>query len=213
MNLAHSYFNLNDTAQAIGSYQKLTQSADAHLKSLAYQQLGVLNNREGHFEEALQFLKQSLKAEPSNQDARYNYEMIRKKLEEQKKNQQQDQNKDKNQQQKEEQDKESKEEQKEKQDQQNKEDQKKQQDQKDQQQKDQEKKEQEQQQKEQQEKEQQEKDSKEIPPSVKDKLKEMNMSEEKAKMILEAMKNQEIQYLQQNKRKGTKPKDKNKPDW
>src|SRR5690349_8928300 len=57
MNLAHSYFNLNDTAQAIGSYQRLTQSADAHLKSLAYQQLGVLNNREGHFEEALQFLK------------------------------------------------------------------------------------------------------------------------------------------------------------
>ena len=32
-------------------------------------------------------------------------------------------------------------------------------------------------------------------------------------LILEAMKNQEIQYLQQNKRKATKPKDKGKPDW
>jgi Ca-activated chloride channel homolog len=41
----------------------------------------------------------------------------------------------------------------------------------------------------------------------------MEMSEEKAQMILEAMKNQEIQYLQQNKRKATKPKDKGKPDW
>jgi hypothetical protein len=27
------------------------------------------------------------------------------------------------------------------------------------------------------------------------------------------MKNQEIQYLQQNKRKATKPRDKGKPDW
>jgi hypothetical protein len=41
----------------------------------------------------------------------------------------------------------------------------------------------------------------------------MKMSEEKAKMILEAMKNQEIQYLQQNKRKATKPRDTGKPDW
>ena len=32
-------------------------------------------------------------------------------------------------------------------------------------------------------------------------------------MILEAMKNQEIQYLQQNKRKSSKPKDRGKPDW
>jgi Ca-activated chloride channel homolog len=41
----------------------------------------------------------------------------------------------------------------------------------------------------------------------------MEMSEEKAQMILEAMKNQEIQYLQQNKRKATKPEDRSKPDW
>jgi Ca-activated chloride channel family protein len=212
MNLAHSYFKLNDTTQAIGSYQRLTQSPDVHLRSMAYQQLGVLNNREGKFEEALQFLKQSLKADPSNQDARYNYEMIKKKLEEQKKNQQQqDQNKDQDQQQKDEQNKDSKEEQnKDKQDQQNT-DQKKEQEKKDQE--EQQKKEQEQQQKEQEEKEQQQKDEEELPPSVKDKLKDMNMSEEKAKMILEAMKNQEVQYLQQNKRKGTKPKDKAKPDW
>ncbi|MFN7259972.1 MAG: hypothetical protein ACK5TU_08755, partial [Cyclobacteriaceae bacterium] len=76
-------------------------------------------------------------------------------------------------------------------------------------------KEKEQKEKEQKEKEEQEKnkDKKDIPPSVSEKLKEMQMSEEKAKMILEAMKNQEVQYLQQNKRKATKPKDKGKPDW
>lgn len=51
------------------------------------------------------------------------------------------------------------------------------------------------------------------PPSTADKLKEMNISEEKARMILEALKNNEVQYIQQNRRKSTKPKDKDKPDW
>ena len=48
---------------------------------------------------------------------------------------------------------------------------------------------------------------------VSEKLKDMKISEEKAKMVLEAMKNQEVQYLQQNKRKATKPRAKGKPDW
>jgi len=50
-------------------------------------------------------------------------------------------------------------------------------------------------------------------PQLSQKLQQMKMSEDKAKMILEAMKNQEIQYLQQNKRKATKPRDSGKPDW
>ena len=50
-------------------------------------------------------------------------------------------------------------------------------------------------------------------PQLSEKLEQMKISEEKAKMILDAMKNQEIQYLQQNKRKATVPKDKAKPDW
>ncbi|HTJ51461.1 MAG TPA: hypothetical protein VL443_18505, partial [Cyclobacteriaceae bacterium] len=48
---------------------------------------------------------------------------------------------------------------------------------------------------------------------VASKLQEMKISPDKAKMILEAMKNQEVQYLQQNKRKASKPKDRGKPDW
>ncbi len=58
-----------------------------------------------------------------------------------------------------------------------------------------------------------EKDSEKQPPSTSDKLKEMNISEEKAKMILEALKNNEIQYIQQNRRKATKRKNNDKPDW
>ena len=93
---------------------------------------------------------------------------------------------------------------KDKQDQQQK-DQKDKQDQKDKEQKEKEQKQREQQQKEEQ--------KNKPDPSLSDKLKDMKISEEKAKMILEAMKHQEVQYLQQNKRKATKPKDKGKPDW
>lgn len=51
------------------------------------------------------------------------------------------------------------------------------------------------------------------PQSRSEKLEELNLTEEKARMILEAMKNNEIQYIQQNKRKATKKPDSDKPDW
>lgn len=225
LNLANAYFQLNDTTNTAITYQPLTQSTDRAIRSIAHQQLGVLSNRANKYEEALASFKQALKADPTNEDARYNYEMVKKKLEEQKKKEEEqkkndptkdEKNKDQKDQKKD-QDKDQKQDQKEKQDQENKDkkdqENKDQKDQKDQQ----EKNEKEKQEKEKKEKEQQDqkenKEKKETPPSVSDKLKQMEMSEEKAQMILEAMKNQEIQYLQQNKRKATKPKDKGKPDW
>lgn len=64
------------------------------------------------------------------------------------------------------------------------------------------------------EQEQKEKDKKdELPPEVKERLEKMKMSEEQAKMILEALKNREVQYLQENKRKGTQRQKTGKPDW
>ncbi|MFM7428406.1 MAG: tetratricopeptide repeat protein [Flammeovirgaceae bacterium] len=192
-NLAASYFQLKDTANALNTYSQLTQSTNKRINSVANQQLGVMADTNGKSEEALNYFKQALKAAPENQEARYNYEVVKKKIEEQKKQekQKQDQKQDK------------------------KEDQKNDpnQDKKDQQKKDQDKKEQEKKEQEQKEQEQKEKEKKGIPPSVADKLKDMQITEEKAKMILEAMKNQEVQYLQQNKRKATKPKEKGKPDW
>ncbi len=224
LNLANAYFQSNDTTNTATSYQPLTQSTNPKIRSIANQQLGVLSNRQNKHEEALANFKQALKADPNNDDARYNYEMVKKKLEEQKKKEeeqkkndpnQKEENKDKKDQNKEEnkdQNKDQKQDQKEKQDQQNKD--KKDQEQKEQQDQEQKEKEKKEQHQKDQEKEQKEnKDKKDLPPSVSEKLKQMEMSEEKAKMILEAMKNQEIQYLQQNKRKATKPKDKGKPDW
>lgn len=239
-NLASAYFQANDTANAVNAYQQLAQSSNKKINSVANQQLGVMANNTEKLEEALQHFKQALKAAPENEDARYNYEVVKKKLEEKKKQQQKenkdqkdqdkkddqkkDQNKDQKKDQKDQKDKDKKDQEKknqEKKDQEKKDQEKKdqkdkdkdQKDQKSEEQKEKEKKEKEQQEKEQQQKDEKNKDKKDLPPSVKDKLKDMQMSEEKAKMILEAMKNQEVQYLQQNKRKATKPKDKGKPDW
>lgn len=43
-------------------------------------------------------------------------------------------------------------------------------------------------------------------------MQQINMTPEKAKMILDALKNQEVQYYQQMRRKA-KPKESDKPDW
>lgn len=224
-NLASAYFQANDTTHAQSTYQQLSQSANKKIKSVANQQLGVMANNQEKLEEALEYFKQALKAAPENEEARYNYEVVKKKLEDKKKQDQQKNKDQKDQDKKDEQKKNQKDQNKDKKDQEKKDQEKKEQqdkkdpkDQKNKEQQDKEKKEKEQKEKEQKEKEQQEKDEKnkdkkDIPPSVKDKLKDMQMSEDKAKMILEAMKNQEVQYLQQNKRKATKPKDKSKPDW
>jgi tetratricopeptide (TPR) repeat protein len=224
LNLANAYFQAGDTVSTAMAYQPLTQSKDATIQSIAHQQLGVLSNRQNKYEEALASFKQALKANPANEDARYNYEMVKKKLEEQKKKEeeqkkndpnkdeknkdQKDQNKDQKDQKQDQKDKQDKQD-KEKQDQQNKD----QKDQKEQEKKEKDKQEKEGKEKKEKEDQQENKEKKETPPSISDKLKQMEMSEEKAQMILEAMKNQEIQYLQQNKRKATKPKDKGKPDW
>ncbi len=234
LNLANSYFELQDTTNISNAYLPITQSTNSKIKSIANQQLGVTANRQGKSEEALNHFKQALKANPANEDARFNYEIVKKKIEEEKKKkEQEEQNKDKKKEdekkedekkddKKDQQDKDNKDkkqDQKDKQDKEQKDKEKKEQQEKEQKEKqskeqqEKEKKEKEQKQKEQEQKDQKDKDKKDLPPSVSDKLKDMHISEEKAKMILEAMKNQEVQYLQQNKRKATKPRDKGKPDW
>jgi hypothetical protein len=227
LNLANAYYLLKDTTNAFNNYQSLTASGKSDITSKANQQLGIMANQQGKAEEALNYFKQAIKAEPTNDDARYNYEMVKKKLEEKKKQeekQQQNKDKEKKDQNKDEEKKEDKKDQqqkdKENKDEKNKDEQKKDQEQKDKEQKEQQEKEK----KEQQEKEQKEKDKKEEEAKKneenkdaqnldREKLQQMKISEDKARMILEAMKNQEKQYLQQQKRKATKSRDRNKPDW
>jgi hypothetical protein len=44
-------------------------------------------------------------------------------------------------------------------------------------------------------------------------LQQMNLTPDKAKMILEAMRNTEVQYLQQMQKQPAKRVDKSKPTW
>ncbi len=224
LNLANAYFMMNDTANALTNYESLAGSKINVVRSKAQQQLGIMNYRKQKNEEALNNFKQAIKADPDNMDASYNYELLKKKLDEKKKKEEEQQKKDqqqkdkkdqqqnKDQQNKDQQQKDQQQKEQEKKDQQNKDQKSKEQQQKEQQQKEQQQKEQ--QQKEQQNPEQKQDQEKKKPnPELSEKLEQMKISEQKARMILEAMKNQEIQYLQQNKRKASKPKDKGKPDW
>ena len=234
LDFAHTQYHLKDTTNAVKSYQQLAQSSNRTIASVAEQQLGQAFFDKKQYEPALEHYKNALKKNPSNQDARYNYELLKKLIQEQKDQQDQNQqnqdqqNKDQQNQDQKDQNQDQQNKDQEKKDQQNKDQQQqdnkeqeqKDQKQKDQQQKDQEKKDQEDEKKEDQQDQQQkegeksDEEKKEQPqPTPSDKLKEMNISEEKAKMILEAMKNNEIQYIQQNRRKATKKKESGKPDW
>lgn len=213
LNLAHSYFALGDSANARIMYQNVATSNNRQLKSIAYQQLGIMSKKQKALKESLQYLKSALKADPSNEGARYDYEVVKKLMDREaqsQKNQNQNQsqknqdqsqeNQDQENQDRQDQEKQNQEEEQSK-DQQQQDDQKEEKDEQRQQNKD-------------GEQEQREEDKKQPPrPDTEQKLEEMNISEEKAKMILEAMKNNEIQYIQQQKRKATKPHDRGKPDW
>lgn len=206
LNLAHAHYHLGDSAGAKSNYGKLIGSEDRKMKSIALQQLGVMSKDANKLEEALQQLKSAIKADPTNQEAIYNYEVVKKLIEEQKEQEQQQQ---------EQQNKDGEDEQ----EQQN-EDQKKDQEQQNQENKDgenQEKSEEENKEQQEQEKkdgeEQESEEEKSQEQMTKEKLEEMGISEEKARQLLEAMRQSEIKYLQHQRRKPTKRPPSGKPDW
>jgi len=189
LNLAHSYLLSNDTLKAIENYNMASITNNNKIKSIAYQQLGNINESKNKLKNATEFYKKSILSNNSNFDSKYNYELVTKKLKEQEKKKQENknqENKEKN----------------------NKEEEKKKQENKNQQNK--EKNNKEKNNKEQENKNQQ---NKEQEKSIEEKLKEVNMSKKKAEMILNALNNIEFQYIQQLKRKASKKIDKNKPDW
>ena len=92
-NLAAAYYQLKDTANALNTYSQIAQSPNSRIRSVANQQLGVMSDTKGNLEEALNYFRQALKAAPENQEARYNYEVVKKKLAEKKKKDQQNDSK------------------------------------------------------------------------------------------------------------------------
>jgi tetratricopeptide (TPR) repeat protein len=93
LNLGNAYFQQKDTTSAAQYYSRVLSSDDTNLRSLAYQQMGVINKQQNKLKEALSDFKASLKSNPNNEDARYNYELLKKILDDQEQ-QQQDKDKD-----------------------------------------------------------------------------------------------------------------------
>lgn len=93
LNLANAYLQQNDTSNAVQFYTKVLSTENDNLRSLAYQQMGVINQQQNKLENALSDFKNALKSNPQNSDARYNYELLKKTMKEQEQ-QQKDQNKD-----------------------------------------------------------------------------------------------------------------------
>ncbi len=220
LNLAHAYFNTKDTTNAIKSYSRLLTSNDKYSKSVAHQQIGVIKANNKSYQEALKFFKESIKAMPENEEARHNYELVKKILEQQKKQQEQQNqnkdNKDKQQQEKEkqeQQEKQQKEQQKQEQKQNEQGDKKENADKKEQEGKDDKKEEKKEGQKDEQSEKKGKEEEKESKEKRSQRLQQMNLTEDQAKTILDAMKNNEVQYLQQNKKRPTKKPEKGKPDW
>ena len=230
LNLGHAYFKIPDTLAA-ARYNALLRAENPIVRSIAHQQMGYLKINKAdkmqranpkiqkkNTEEALEHFKNSLRADPTNHGSRYNYELLKRIKAQQEENQEDKKDQDKEQEEKDKQEQEEQE--KEKQEQEKSEEQKKQEEQekKEQEQKEQDKeKEKSEEDKESQDKKDQEKSEEEKKAeqqkALKDRLKEMNITPEKAEMLLEAMKNSEVQYLQQNRKKQTKKRDPNKPDW
>lgn len=219
LNLAHCYYKTQEKELAIEQYSRLGGADDHLVKAAAHNQMGVIHLEEKKLKEALDFFKESLKADPTNEYTRYNYELTKKLLEQQQEQEkkqeqnkeQQDQNQDQQEQQEQQQDQKDQEQQDKEQQQQDSQNQ-------DGEGEDEKQKEQEEQQgdKEQdgKDKDGEEDKAKQQKQKQQSRMKEINMSEERAKMLLEAMKNQEVQYYQQLRKK-TKPRKntRGKPDW
>jgi tetratricopeptide (TPR) repeat protein len=80
LNLAHTYFYTNDTTKALNEYRKLLRISDEQILSVVLIQIGVINTMLGDSATALMLFKEALGKFPDNKIARYNYELLRKKL-------------------------------------------------------------------------------------------------------------------------------------
>ncbi|GGD56249.1 hypothetical protein GCM10011514_20410 [Emticicia aquatilis] len=80
LNLAHSYFSINDTSKALEEYKKLVRLNDVVISTNAMIQVGVIETMKGDSTGALELFKIALQNDNENKVARYNYELLRKKL-------------------------------------------------------------------------------------------------------------------------------------
>ncbi|MFD2515094.1 aerotolerance protein [Pontibacter locisalis] len=81
LNLAHSYYQSGQFPKAMQEYRLLADNPAHRLRSIAHLQLGNIATKQKKHKQALALYKQALVAEPNNEEARYNYELLKKYLE------------------------------------------------------------------------------------------------------------------------------------
>lgn len=81
LNLAHSYYRSGRLTAALQQYRLLADISANHMRSIVHLQLGNIATKQKKYKNALELYKQALIAEPANDAARYNYELLKKYLE------------------------------------------------------------------------------------------------------------------------------------
>lgn len=76
LNLAHASARAGQLAAARAYYSRLLTSSTAATRSIAQQQLGVLEAQRGEYAQSLRLLRLALLSDASNTGARYDYEVV-----------------------------------------------------------------------------------------------------------------------------------------
>ena len=82
-NLGQCLNQLDSVILADESFNRAEDAPDKKVSSMAYNNRGVFKVNDKKLEESLEFFKDALRKDPSNEEARYNYELIKKYLEKQ----------------------------------------------------------------------------------------------------------------------------------
>lgn len=85
INLANAYYNEKNWEGAFNFYQKASEKENAFLQSIAFSQMGLLLEIEQNHEEALVYFKDAILKDPLNFEARYNYELLKKRIQKEEK--------------------------------------------------------------------------------------------------------------------------------
>lgn len=80
LNMAHAYFYTKDTARALIEYKRLLKVKDEQIFTGALIQIGVINAMLKDSMTAMLLFKEALQKNPDNLTARYNYELLKKRL-------------------------------------------------------------------------------------------------------------------------------------
>ena len=80
LNLAHTFYKAGRLNEALQHYRLLADNPAEHLRSVVHLQLGNIATKQKKYKQALSLYKQALVADPANDPARYNFELLKKYL-------------------------------------------------------------------------------------------------------------------------------------